>query len=148
MAVLAMDQSGYLVADALPGGTVAASPAQVDAALAAGRVPVIAPFAWLRASDPLPHGWAVTSDSIAAWLTGQLGAARLVLLKAVDGLRGETGAVQASVDRSALALAAEVDRQFFAVLPPTIGCWIVSGRHPERLRELLECGQTAGTRVR
>lgn len=143
-----MDQWAHLIADGLPGGTVAASPAQVDAALAAGRMPVIAAFAWLRASDPLPHEWTVTSDSIAAWLADQLGAARLVLLKHVEGVRDEGGGVQAAVDRSALALAAEVDRQFFAVLPPAIACWILSGRHPERLRELLERGQTTGTRVR
>ena len=51
------------------------------ALLAAGRVPVIAPYRWLREADPLPHSWDVTSDSIAAWLASALGAARLVLVK-------------------------------------------------------------------
>jgi hypothetical protein len=35
----------------------------------------------LRERNRLPHSWAVTSDSIAAWLAGELGATRLVLVK-------------------------------------------------------------------
>src|SRR5204863_403408 len=35
----------------------------------------------LRAAGPLPHSWEVTSDSIAAWLAGQLHARRVVLIK-------------------------------------------------------------------
>jgi dihydroneopterin aldolase len=31
--------------------------------------------------DDLPESWAVTSDSIAAWVAGQVGAGRLVLVK-------------------------------------------------------------------
>ena len=42
---------------------------------------MLAPYRWLRAADPLPHSWEVTSDSIAAWLAGQLHARRVVLLK-------------------------------------------------------------------
>ena len=50
---------------------------------AAGRVPVLAPSAWLRAADPLPHSWDVTSDSIAAWIAGQAGALRLGIARAL-----------------------------------------------------------------
>jgi 5-(aminomethyl)-3-furanmethanol phosphate kinase len=35
----------------------------------------------LRVADPLPHSWDVTSDSIAAWVAGSLGARQLVLVK-------------------------------------------------------------------
>ena len=34
--------------------------------------------------DELPASWAVTSDSIAAWVAGKVGAGRLVLVKQVD----------------------------------------------------------------
>ena len=40
----------------------------------------------LRRADALPHSWSVTSDSIAAWLTGQVGAHLLVLLKDRHGM--------------------------------------------------------------
>ena len=45
------------------------------------RLPVLAPSRWLRDADPLPHSWDVTSDSIAAWVAGEVGARRLVLVK-------------------------------------------------------------------
>jgi aspartokinase-like uncharacterized kinase len=64
MAILAMDQYARVLEEKI-----------------AGRVPVLAPSTWLRAADPLPHSWDVTSDSIAAWVAGQVGAHRLVLVK-------------------------------------------------------------------
>lgn len=72
MAILAMDQCAHVLEDRL-----------------AGRVPVLAPSKWLREADPLPHSWDVTSDSIAAWVAGQVGAHRLVLVKPP----GATGAL-------------------------------------------------------
>jgi len=81
MAVLAMDQYAHLIADRLAHGVLVADRAAIGAALDAGHVPVLAPFAWLRSVDPLPHSWDVTSDSIAAWVAGELGAQRLVLIK-------------------------------------------------------------------
>ena len=83
MAVLAMDQYAHLVASRLAGGVIVEDLSQIDAAVsrATVNVPVLAPFRWLRKTDPLPHSWTVTSDSIAAWVTGQVGARRLVLVK-------------------------------------------------------------------
>ena len=60
-------------------------------AVADGRLAVLAPFRWLRAADPLPHGWHVTSDSIAAWVAARLAARRLVLLKSLEGAPGPGG---------------------------------------------------------
>jgi len=88
MAVLAMDQYAHLLAGRYATLVLAESGPQVQAALASGRVPVIAPYRWLRDADPLPHSWDVTSDSISAWLAGALGATRLVLVKP-PGASGE-----------------------------------------------------------
>ena len=81
MAVLAMDQSAHLLASRAPGCTIVRTPSEIDHALSVGRLPVLAPAEWLWATDPLPHSWQVTSDSIAAWIAGRLGARRLVLVK-------------------------------------------------------------------
>jgi 5-(aminomethyl)-3-furanmethanol phosphate kinase len=85
MAVLAMEQMAHLLAAGQAGARLADDAPSLWAALDAGRLAVLAPYHWLRAADPLPHSWAVTSDSIAAWFAGELGAPRLVLVKPVAG---------------------------------------------------------------
>ena len=81
MAVLGMDQFAHALAARLPEAALVDGDGGIAAALQATRLPVLAPYRWLRAADPLPHSWEVTSDSIAAWLAGQLGARRVVLIK-------------------------------------------------------------------
>jgi hypothetical protein len=49
---------------------------------------VLAPSRWMRSADVLPHTWEVTSDSIAAFVAGALGAAQLILIK--PSTTGET----------------------------------------------------------
>ena len=84
MAILAMDQYGYLLARLAPGAALVRSRRE----LAPGRLNVLAPSAWLLRADPLPHSWDVTSDSIAAWIARVLGARRLMLVKHEDGFIG------------------------------------------------------------
>src|SRR5574341_2186012 len=82
MAILAMDQYAHLLAELVREAAVVRRRGEI----AAGRVNVLAPSRWLRRTDPLPHSWQVTSDSIAAWVARELRARVLVLLKDVDGL--------------------------------------------------------------
>ena len=77
-----MDQHAHLLAARLPGGAVASGPADAGRVLDDGGIPVLAPSRWLMEADPLPHSWDVTSDSIAAWVAGQVGAGELILIKA------------------------------------------------------------------
>lgn len=81
MGVLAMEQYGHLLVDLLDDAALVRDAQEVAAALHRGALPVLAPYRWLRAEDPLPHAWAITSDSIAAWVAGRLGARRLILVK-------------------------------------------------------------------
>ncbi|HEY6507278.1 MAG TPA: hydantoinase/oxoprolinase family protein, partial [Vicinamibacterales bacterium] len=81
-ALRAMDQLADVLADKYPGAQLVADAQEAHQALRKGRVPVLEPYRWLRSADPLPHTWDVTSDSIAAWVAGALGARRLVVVKA------------------------------------------------------------------
>ena len=81
MAVLAMDQYAHLIASRIENGTLVSQADEIRPALDKQLVPVLAPYQWLRDADPLPHSWDVTSDSIAAWVAGQVGAACLALVK-------------------------------------------------------------------
>ena len=82
MAILAMDQFGWALADLIPG---AARCTDLGSAARPWRS-ILLPAALLAEHDPLPESWAVTSDSIAAWVAGAAGAERLVLVKPVAGL--------------------------------------------------------------
>jgi 5-(aminomethyl)-3-furanmethanol phosphate kinase len=67
----------------MPGAILLEDPGLVPEVLAQRKVAVLAPSRWMRSADVLPHTWAVTSDSIAAFVAGALGASRLVLIKPV-----------------------------------------------------------------
>jgi hypothetical protein len=105
MAILGMDQYAYLLASRLLGGRVVASRDEIDSAHRDQDVPVLAPSPWLRAADPLPHTWEVTSDSIAGWVAGEVRASRLILVKP-PGARGST----------------LVDAYFEHARPPGVAC--------------------------
>jgi aspartokinase-like uncharacterized kinase len=148
MAILAMDQHAHLLAGLLPTARLTTGPDEIAEVLAEGLLPVLSPFRWLRAVDPLPHGWHVTSDSIAAWVAARLSARRLVLFKSLDDVPGEGGDILAEVTLGSPALAGIVDEYFERAVEPDLECWILGGRHPHRLSELLRDGRARGTRLR
>ena len=127
MAVLAMDQYAYLIAARLAGAVLVAEPREMAAALSAGHVPVLAPSRWLREADPLPHSWTGTSDSIAAWVAGRVGARRLVLIK-------PPGATACHL----------VDSYFPRALPPHVTSLVVPADQAEVLRLALRGGIERG----
>jgi 5-(aminomethyl)-3-furanmethanol phosphate kinase len=152
MAILAMEQFGWLLSDLIPG----AAPCADLAADTRGRTPILLPAA-LLASDPLPTSWQVTSDSIAAWVAARTHAGRLVLVKPVEGLYrawppdGKPIA-RLSVDElaelRAAGQAAGVDRHLPEALRGAgVEAWVIDGREPARLVALLEHGRTEGTLV-
>jgi probable H4MPT-linked C1 transfer pathway protein len=89
MAILGMSQYAELLSSLVPGARLVETAGECALALRSGCLPMLAPHRWLHAVDPLPHSWEVTSDSIAAWVAGELAAVRLVLVKAVKVGRPE-----------------------------------------------------------
>jgi dihydroneopterin aldolase len=87
MAVLAMEQFAHLildeqpVADGRPRLVGARSLPEMQAALAAGRIPVWLPSCMALEAHDIRESWDVTSDSLAAWLAGKLTAQTLLLIK-------------------------------------------------------------------
>ncbi len=133
MAVLGMDQYAHALVARLPGAVLVEQHAEIVAARRAGGLPVLAPYRWLRATDPLPHTWDVTSDSIAAWFAGALDARRVVLIKPTVGESGKL-----------------VDSFFLRTLPPGVEHLIVTADDLGQLAVALDEGGSgdAGRRAR
>jgi aspartokinase-like uncharacterized kinase len=144
MAILGMEQFGWLLSELIPGAERRADLTSVGA----GRATVLLPGA--LPLDALPASWDVTSDSIAAWVADRIGAGRLVLVKDVDGLfadwppRGEPLARLTVAELAALKpggvdayLATLLERAQFET-------WVIG---PTRVAELLDRGTTMGTRI-
>jgi dihydroneopterin aldolase len=80
MALMAMAQFACALESLNPALRLAASRSAIRRALKDGAVPVWSPERMARAAA-LPETWELTSDSLAAWLAGALGASQLVLVK-------------------------------------------------------------------
>lgn len=151
MAIAAMEQNGYLLADLMPDIPLI-SDVGFQISDLNPKSCVLLPYSLLRQVDPLPHSWEVTSDSLAAWLAGFVGIKCLILLKDVPGVHATGFPVTplpllAEVTIQQLAQFEVVDPFFVKTLPGNVQCWIIDGREPERLAELLQTGKTVGTRI-
>ena len=121
MALLAMHQYGVMLADLAAGFALAETRAQFEAAWRAELVPIWLPAAMVLAAGDLPPSWAISSDSLAAWVAGRIGASRLLVVKSCP-LPAQRG------DASALAAAGIVDAAFAAHVDGRRFSWeVVSG---------------------
>lgn len=84
MGLLAMEQYGCAIASLDDRLRPADSLEAIRQGLADGRVPVWMPARMALADASMPPSWDVTSDSLAAWLAGRIGAERLVLVKHIE----------------------------------------------------------------
>ncbi len=80
MALMAMAQFGRALESLNPALRLAVSRLAILRALKDNKVPVWSPERMTCAAG-LPETWDLTSDSLAAWLAGALGASRLLLIK-------------------------------------------------------------------
>jgi hypothetical protein len=148
MALLAMDQYGYLLNQLIEGSFLTADLFLACTSAESGRAAILLPSALVLKENPLPHSWQVTSDTIAAWVSHRAGCSRLVLLKDVDGLLGPDGLVEELTVEELDAHAGGVDRYLSKILSSVqLETWIINGMRPERLSELLNTNHTTGTRV-
>ena len=84
MALLAMDQLAWAVAGLRQGFAVGATEAELRAALErgpGGGVGALRP--WSPSATDIEESWRLTSDSLALWLAGRIGAARCYLIKSI-----------------------------------------------------------------
>jgi aspartokinase-like uncharacterized kinase len=98
MALLAMDQLAWAVAGLRPGFAVCDTELALRDALERGEVAVWAPFALVSSRSDIPQSWIVTSDSLALWLAGQLGAGACYVIKSITRKFAAISAAQLARD--------------------------------------------------
>ena len=148
MALLGMDQYGYLLNQLIDGSRLCADLASSCESADSGSAAILLPSALVIQKDPLPHSWQVTSDTIAAWVCQCVGCNRLILLKDVDGLLGPDELISEMTVEQLAEHTGGVDEYLSTFLKSSaLDVWVINGSHPERLSELLKTGHTMGTRI-
>ena len=105
MAILAMEQFGFMLEGLHENLCSAATEEELRAALANGRVPIWLAYPMIIRDATLPQDWSVTADSLALWLAIYLKAEVLLLVK--------SAALQvAQADIAALSAGGAVDSHF------------------------------------
>jgi len=156
MAILAMDQYGFLLSDITPESYVSYSIKEISNS-AKGTLPIILPSKLMFREDPLEQSWNVTSDTIAAYIACLLDAEKLVLVTDVDGIFSEDP--KRTLDAKLVEeLSAEellgwnrrtsVDKVLPKILlQANLDCYVVTGRYPERIKLILENKKTVCTHI-
>jgi len=105
---------------------------------------VFLPYRYLRLTDPLPHTWDVTSDTIAALVAHALHL-DLLLLKSVDGIF-INGIFQEQVT---MPVETDVIDPFFIpfVAQNSVRVTIINGTQPERVAKYLKGDQVLRTDI-
>ncbi len=134
MACAAMDQYGWMLASQ---GMKTTSRLERPK-----KSRILLPYCSLRRYDPLPHSWDVTSDTIAAWVAGQLGG-DLLMLKSVDGITTE-GELVTRIEKN---VTTDVLDPCFVpyVLRHRIRTVILNGTKPAGINSWLEGKSVRGT---
>jgi hypothetical protein len=155
MAILGMDQYGLLLSDLLPNSRTIHKLEQLQETSDSGKLPVLLPSTFLFADDPLENSWDVTSDSIAAYVAGQLHATRLLLVTDVDGIYTldpkkdpEAKLIKKLSAHDLLRMKKRTSVDKFLpklLLQLQIECFVVNGLYPERVEAILNGQDTTCT---
>lgn len=140
MAILAMDQFGCILLDMSERFSPARTTDQISRALDRDQIPVWLPSSMVIGRKDIAASWDVTSDSLASWLAGQLGAGALLLIKQTRDISGG--------DRlSDLAKRGIVDPMLASTLPADIDLYIAGPKDVPTARGLLAAGSLPGVRI-
>ncbi|TIO05693.1 (5-formylfuran-3-yl)methyl phosphate synthase [Mesorhizobium sp.] len=140
MAILAMEQFGQVILDRDERLAPARSLEEMVRAMDTGKVPVWLPSALALSAPDIPASWDITSDSLAAWLAGKLGAKALLLIK-------QTGAFFGSDTIDSLAARGIVDAGFAAMLPDGVDFHLAGPKDAAEAGTLLAAGNLPGVAI-
>ena len=157
MAILSMDQFGLFLSSITPNSQITYVLEEARSLSSAGILPIILPSRLMFQKDPLEHSWNVTSDSIAAYIAGLLLAKKLILVTDVDGIFTEDPKKDPNarmIEKLSVnellgwSKRTSVDKFLPRMLLKTrVDCYVVSGKHPERIKAILKGEKTICTQI-
>jgi 5-(aminomethyl)-3-furanmethanol phosphate kinase len=157
MAILAMDQYGYLLSNLVGNSCLLDKLENVKKVWDSGKLPIFLPSSYFAYADPLPNLWDITSDSIALHIAGQLGAFRIVLITDVDGIFTKDPRKFADAKLISMISAKElesfeertsVDKYLPKLLSEIkIECYVINGLYPERVEDIFDHKKTICTLI-
>jgi hypothetical protein len=144
-AIMCMDILGTLVADRVEGAEAVQSLEDAKKLVDVGKLPVLLPSKLLEYLDPLEHSWRVTSDSISFYISDLL-KAKLLIATDVDGIYTREPSLDGAkliknISAKKLLNFGETSVDEFLpelLLQQKSQCYIVNGKHPERVLSLIE----------
>lgn len=139
LAIMAMEQYGFMLASLEPRLRPSASRAAIRRILAAGGLPLWLPTRMTLGRPEIPESWDVTSDSLAAWLAAELAADGVLLVKSV--------AVAAGSSVEDLARRGIVDPLFPRFIDGVPDCRVIEASRHDELRRALAAGAPAGVAI-
>lgn len=140
MAILAMDQFGHVVLDCDSRFAPAHTLADIERLLGEDRVPVWLPSRLALAAPDIEASWEITSDALAAWLAGRVGADGLLLIK-------QSRDFSACDDIAGLRTKGILDAAFARMLPATVEFRLASPEDAASAAALLAEGRLPGVCV-
>jgi len=154
MAILAIDQYGLLLSHLMDSYLLR----EIEMPKPFPKKPVIfLPSNYMFEKDPLPNSWDVTSDSIAAHTAQIFKANKLILVKDVDGIFSsdpkkspKAKLIKRISAKQLLAWNKKTCVDKFLpkiLLKNKFLCYIVNGKHPKRIGEILKGKGTVCTEV-
>jgi len=156
MAILSMDQYGFLLSNFAPESYVVYNQEEISSSVK-GTLPIFLPSNYMFREDPLKNSWDVTSDTIAAHITNMLQVKKLVLVTDVDGIFSKDPNQNKDAKHIEEISAKEllswktrtsVDKALPKIILQTkLDCYVVNGKHPKRIKQILENKQTVCTHI-
>ena len=157
MAILGMDQFGLLLAQIIPNSCATYLLNDAKQLSEIRVAPIFLPSRLMFKEDPLENSWDVTSDSISAYVASRLRVAKVILVTDVDGIF--TKDPEKHEDATLIEqLSAEELLKFYQrtsvdrylpklLLDVQVDCYVVNGKHPERIEAVLAGQQAACTLI-
>jgi|SRR5215472_13868764 dihydroneopterin aldolase len=140
MGLLAMEQYGCAIKSLHEKLSLAETPDSIRCGLVDNRVPVWLSSRMVLDATDIPSSWDVTSDSLAAWLAGKIGAERLLLVKHVESACG----TQRAADLTARGI---VDKAFGSFLAASGVPAFILGSTDHVAVTCLLSGESVGIRI-